>query len=478
MRFIHFSVYLILTTVAIPFGSVHSWVWSLYAVLIFAAFVIMLGASAPGPRPKPGKAFYLSLGPFFCAALFLCLPLPEAIVARLSPFRHQILSQAADLLDETVTWATLSYRPLDSLAWMVFLMSLVLFFLILETHFRRQSHLHLTVGVLFVVAVGESLYGIIQALVPNMPVLWASHIKAYLGDARGTWVNRNHFAGFIEMMLPLCLGLTLSKAWWHEKVSWRRLIASNRAHRHLFLLLGLFIMSIALLFSKSRVGIVGAMVGISAFLVVQRKSVIARRSLIWFTIAGLMLMVGFVGSKIGFDPIINRFLALSQETSRLDFWRDSLAIIAQHPLGIGPTSLPTVFKMYDVSAQLHNEAVYQLHNDVLQLLVDTGWVGFVSIIVGFAYFLVCSFRRLRRMDVNSDPLRFFLASGAYGGLSALAFHSFFDFNLQIPANCLYFVTLLAIVHHCTSSRKQGSIEASSHPNWLPVQNSSNTWVQP
>jgi O-antigen ligase len=467
-----------LTTVAIPFGAVHPWVWSFYTILIFAAFVVMLGAAAPGSRPKPGRAFYLSLVPFFCAALFLCLPLPEALLALLSPFRHRILIQATDLLGETITWSTLSYRPLDSLAWIVFLVSLVLFFLILETHFSRQSHLHLTVGALFVVAVLESLYGIMQALVPNMPVLWATHIKAYLGNARGTWVNRNHFAGFMEMMLPLCLGLTLSKAWWQEKISWKRMIASDRVHRHLFLLLGLFVMAIGLLFSKSRAGIVGAMVGISAFLLVQRTSVRGRRPVIWVTIAGLMLLIGFFGSRIGFDPIISRFLALGQETSRLDFWRDSLAIIAQHPMGIGPTSLPTVFKVYDVSAQLHNEAVYQLHNDVLQILVDTGWVGFISIVGGFAYFMVGSFRRLRRMDVNRDPLRFFLASGAYGGLSALAFHSFFDFNLQIPANCLYFVALLAILHHCTTSRNQAASKKPSHQKWLPVQHSSNTWVQP
>jgi hypothetical protein len=49
------------------------------------------------------------------------------------------------------------------------------------------------------------------------------------------------------------------------------------------------------------------------------------------------------------------------------------------------------------------------------------------------------------MSLQDDPLRFFLAIGALSGLVSIAFHSFFDFNLQIPANCVYFVMLLGIV---------------------------------
>jgi O-antigen ligase len=452
MIFIHSSIYLILATVAIPFGAVHIWVWSFYIVLIFAAFVACQWTAIPGAMTPPGVAFYLSLGLYFTAGLFLCLPLPPALLDYLSPFRYEVLSQSADLLGEALTWHTLSYQPRDSFAWLVFILGLVLFFLVLGVHFKGHGHLTRTVGLLFILAALESVYGIIQALVPNMPVLWATHITAYLGDARGTWVNRNHFAGFIAMMLPLCLGLTLSKAWWGEKVRWRELIASDLAHRHIFLMVGLVVMALALLFSKSRAGITAALVGLGVFLSVQRFGIRGLWPAIWGTMGLLGLLVVFYGSRIGFDPIIARFVALSPQMSRLDFWRDSLAIIAQHPLGIGPMALPSVFKVYDVSAHLVDRTVYQLHNDILQILVDTGWIGFVSLLGGFLYFMQDSFRRLRRMDAKRNPRGFFLATGAFSGICALTFHSFFDFNLQIPANGLYFVTLLAIVRHCTGRR--------------------------
>jgi hypothetical protein len=58
------------------------------------------------------------------------------------------------------------------------------------------------------------------------------------------------------------------------------------------------------------------------------------------------------------------------------------------------------------------------------------------------------------MNPQKDPMRFFLAVGAFSGLISLAFHSFFDFNLQIPANCVYFITLMAILCACCGREAQ------------------------
>jgi hypothetical protein len=52
------------------------------------------------------------------------------------------------------------------------------------------------------------------------------------------------------------------------------------------------------------------------------------------------------------------------------------------------------------------------------------------------------------MHLHSDPMKYFLAIGALSGLVSMAFHSFFDFNLHMPANAVYFVMLIALVYHC------------------------------
>jgi O-antigen ligase len=453
MPFIHAIVYFVLATIPILFGSVQIWVWPFYTLLMYAAFAALLWMPARAARLRPGRAFYLTIGPFFAAALFLCLPLPPALVAWISPFRHETASRAADLLDAPLGWTTLSYRPLESLAWIGFLLGLVLFGFALAAHFENRRHLTATAWLLFGLAVAQSCYGILQALVPNMPVLWATYIKSGLGDARGTWVNRNHFAGFIEMVLPIALGLTLARAWWGDRFRFKMLLVSDRPHHHVVLCLGLVVVLLAVLFSKSRAGITSTFLGLAVFLTLLRPAGRGMLKAAWATVGAMFLLVVVYGHRMGFDPIIDRFLALSGEAGRLDIWRDSLAIIADHPLGIGHRALASVFKLYDVSIQLTDPTLAQLHNDVLQILVDTGWIGFAALTSGFAWFMVRAFRRLAGLDPGRDPERFFLAAGALSGLSAIAFHSLFDFNLQIPANAVYFTTLLAMVW--TGTREAG-----------------------
>ena len=126
----------------------------------------------------------------------------------------------------------------------------------------------------------------------------------------------------------------------------------------------------------------------------------------------------------------------------------SLAIIADHPLGIGLAAFKYVFPVYNTRSLSETVMPFYLHNDVLQLLVETGWPGFTLLIGAYLAFMVSSFRRIRRMPFYADPQKFFIAAGAYSGLMSISFHSFFDFNLQIPANAIYFVTLLAMIGVC------------------------------
>mgnify|MGYP007056048999 CR=1 FL=1 len=88
------------------------------------------------------------------------------------------------------------------------------------------------------------------------------------------------------------------------------------------------------------------------------------------------------------------------------------------------------------------------HNDYLQLLAEAGWPGFAALAGGFFIFLAMVIRRIFRYAAGLDPARFYIGIGACSALISIAFHSIFDFNLQMPANMLYFVVLLAISHAC------------------------------
>ena len=164
----------------------------------------------------------------------------------------------------------------------------------------------------------------------------------------------------------------------------------------------------------------------------------------WVVISIIIGMVAFFSFRIGVDPVLERFLMVSKDASRLDYWRDSWVIVKDHPFGTGLATFKQVFPVYNVSTIAETTPHYA-HNDYLQLLVETGWIGFVALVSGFYIFLIRSFRKVKQIKLQDDPFRFFMAIGALSGLVSMAFHSFFDFNLQIPANCVYFVMLLGIV---------------------------------
>jgi O-antigen ligase len=443
----HIFIFVIVGTIPMIFAAVQPWVWSLYSLSMIAAFLIFLWQDRIRISLVPRISANLTLVLFFSVTLFLCLPLPDFIISYLNPTRFQTLTTARVLLDSPLAWQTLSYAPMVALAWWVFLISLYIFFVTVRSLCADAGILKRVVYVMLGVALMESIYGLIQALVPTLGVLWIDYVKAYMGDARGTFINRNHFAGFIEMVWPLALGFTLAQGGWGQGYTLKKILASERLNRQALLALGIVVLLLALLFSRSRAGIAGALIGFLTFILLTRSERRGMSRYTWLMLAGIAGMLIIYSMAIGIGPITERFLSLSDGDSRLDFWRDSLPIIKDHPLGIGLRNYDNVIPVYNVS-MLADKRLEYAHNDYLQLLIEAGWIGFIAVLTGFLIFMGKSAYRIKHMNPHRNPMRYFLAIGAFSGLVSLAFHSLFDFNLQIPANCVYFVTLMAILCAC------------------------------
>ncbi len=210
-----YIIIFIVATIPILFAAVQPWVWSFYTACMVLSFLILFLQKAGGQVWQnkesrmwhPPGLFIFSVGLFFVVTLFQIIPLPESFLSFLSPFRFKVLTQSRAIIGNPDDLATLSYAPLTSLAWWIFMLGLFLFFLVFRKTFVSDRNLKILIRILLGVAFLEAIYGIIQALVPSLGVLWVDYITAYLGDARGTYINRNHFAGFMEMMLPLGLAL-------------------------------------------------------------------------------------------------------------------------------------------------------------------------------------------------------------------------------------------------------------------------------
>jgi O-antigen ligase len=220
------------------------------------------------------------------------------------------------------------------------------------------------------------------------------------------------------------------------------------------------VMVVALITSLSR----GGMISVAAsalFLLVMRarlkkQEVPSRpvRGAAWLQRAAvavaILVAVGVAVLWIDADAVINRVtkggLTASDPRTETFFqsrgwiWQDTVAMIAANPiLGVGIGAYQTAHPIY--SRLDRSLIVGYAHNDYLQVLADCGIVGGAIAL----WFLVVVWRAIASSIKAHDALLRWQALGASAGIFALLVHSLFDFNLQIPANALLFLLLLAIV---------------------------------
>ncbi len=444
----------IIGTIPILFAAVEPWVWSVYSMLMIVVFLLHLWfPSVPNSFHAPRSAMSLIVL-FFIWTFIHGLPLPYSVFSHLSPARADILSRAATLINTEHSWEALSYLPAVSLNWWVFLLSLGLFYFVVTDQCVQPEMGKRIVFVMIAIGLIEALYGLFQALSPSMGVLWVDYIASYMGRARGTFINRNNFAGFMEMIWPLALGATLAMA--GRFTSFREALHSDKLNRQALMALGIIVLLLALVFTRSRGGIISGLAGFASFLILGRPGMKELAKQTRILMGGVFLLLGIYTVSIGIGPIIQRFLSIRGDgSSRLDIWHDSLPILRDYPLGIGLGNYETVFAVYNRSLT-SDKVVNYAHNDYLQLLIETGWIGFALLMGALFIFLYSSARKIRKIDYKRNPLQFYLSVGAFSGMVSMLVHGLFDFNFQIPANCLYFTVLMAIIAGCVQKKSPPS----------------------
>jgi O-antigen ligase len=269
------------------------------------------------------------------------------------------------------------------------------------------------------------------------------------GVATGTFVNRNHLAGYLEMSLAIGIGLLLGGRIGPLGASWRdwlRLVGNFLLSDKVVLRVSVVIMAIGLVLTRSRMGNVGFAVSLTVagavYLLVSRSSTVARGMAlaIWGSI--LVVDMVIVGSYFGIEKVAQRLegTTVEEAANRVDLFdyaepytRDFFL------LGSGAGTFFAAFQPY--SGPEVSKLADHAHNDYLEFLGEWGICGFLPMAVVVIWSLMTSVLALRE---RHDPFLRGVAFAALMGLTALLVHSFVDFNLQIPANASLFVVLLAL----------------------------------
>jgi O-antigen ligase len=269
-----------------------------------------------------------------------------------------------------------------------------------------------------------AIFGILQHLTFNGKLYWFREMR-YGGIPFGPYVNRNHFAGLMELVIPVALVP----------------LVMGKVRRERWFLVGLFAMLPigALLLSASRGGIISFAVELAVLVLLM---VLQRAGGKHALAGGVVLLVAvLMVSWLGVKQILERFSSLQTlEVSagkRASMRGDTWKIFLDHPwTGTGLGTLQTVFPRYETLYD--GKVVNHAHNDYLEALAETGLLG------GFccAWFLGILFlESMRRsMELNRSFAAALHLSGLVGCTGFLV-HSLVDFNLHIPANALLFLLM-------------------------------------
>lgn len=435
-------VYFIIATVGLLFGAVQPWITALYAVLMILTFGVLMWQG--GLLWRPGPWVWATVGVFLAVTLFQMIPLPAGGLSALSPFREKLLAETAGILGTKMESNALAYSVYQAFARWGFIICLGLFFWVCVSLGKNRKGFKVMVWLALAVGVFEALYGLVQVLLPGVGVWWVPADFAYYGCAKGTYICRNNFAGLMEMLWPLALGVTLAQGEWEDQKSFKAVLSEEHVGNQLITFLMVTLMLVALLFSRSRAGILSIFIGMVVFSGILRSVSGRFRWGFGIVMFLLILVVGIYGGQIGFDRILERFFRIEAGgEGRIEIWAQSWGIVEDHPLGIGLGNFRILEPVYvNVREGFRN---YYAHNDYLQLLVEAGWAGAMALVFGLFFFIVRAVRRIRKVKFDVGRFRLLVSVGALAGLCSIGVHGFFDFNFQIPANQVYFVLLLALV---------------------------------
>jgi O-antigen ligase len=437
------------------FGGVYPWVY--WPAAILAAGLGLWGIAATHAwHDRYCRRALICLGLVAVTLACQIVPLPRAWFLRLTPAADTVLTQVdIQYLLHPPAEHALSLAPGDTAIVLAVFLALGLLLVGALAVFGRWDAEWFVQRLVplggLLAAVGVIQRALMVTAAKDDPVLiYGFWTLKQGGHIFGPFINRNHFAGWMVMALPLVIAHACSVAEVSgppRRGGWRRFVhwtTTTEANRSIALGGAIVAMGTSLVFTGSRSGMGSFIVAVAvlAYFVMRRLAAGgARRLLLGYL--GVMVAAAVAWSGIG--GVIDRFAATGGDLQfRIFAWRDTLHIIRDFPLwGVGFGGFLTAMLSYQSFARTMFFA--DAHNDYLQIAAEGGvLVGVPAVLCLVA--LVLGIRgRVRRL--RDDRASYWVRAGAIAGLTGIAAQSLFDFSLQIPANTLLFVVLIALALH-------------------------------
>ena len=456
-------IFLIVFT-PLAFGTVHVWAYTvmeltvLFLLLVWLLKLIYLNRSFSGFRLSLVKTpLNLPLCLFFLLVLFQMVPLSPSVIEHISPNTYDLYIQtvpgygvqeadlnAPDKISTNRPLSIYSHATRDEL--LKIFAYVAVFFLIINNIKTRDQMRRLVLAIIITGTIVAFL-GILQMLSGTNKIYWFWLSKYKIGNYFGPYVNPNHFAGYMGMVIPLGIGLLIAQLLNRSLIpagSWRHRLSVIESHlsKNSLLIFLIVIMGLSLIFSLSRGGILCflfSMVFFFTILGIKRSQ--RKKRKIGAVILGLIFAMLI---WIGIDPVLKELSTLANirftSDARTIVSKDTLDIARDFPFfGVGLGNFQHIYPKYTT---LKLRGVFtHAHNDYMEMLADTGWPGAILFFGGIVFLLI---KTLLLWHRRRDPFVTGITLGAVTGAVFILLQNMVTFNFHIPANAMLFFIILGL----------------------------------
>lgn len=424
------SLLLLLAVSAIPYGITEPWWKAAFIAAVFAICVVaILELLVKGDSQIHGsKGILLSMLALAGLAMLQTINLgggiDDATVSRLGP------------------WNSISADPYQTRFFALQILSLTTCLALLYRYCSTRKRITFIVHSIIVLGVISALFGILRQTLQQQPGFVLP--RTLPGVGYGQFINKNHFALFMEMALGLVLGMALFRA-------------TSRDRMMLYVALGIPIWT-GLVLANSRAAILGMLCQVViAFVLLTRRTSDSestnekkwRRTRALLVGAFIVVILG--GTVwVGGDRLVTKFTAASTEfeateagessgVTRNEIWRASWKMFTAQPLlGVGLGGYWIAITKYHNASGVSTPQ--EAHNDYLELLSSGGLLG-MAIGIWFVTSLIAG---ARRKLLCEDGFQRAVCVAALLAITGVAVHSLFDFGLHLLFNAFVFLILVAL----------------------------------
>lgn len=427
------TLLVLLALVPLPFGAVHAFSWGFFALYTGVALSLYMWRMATLEialsAPLANMRVSIVLSALYCGYLALQM----APLGWIAPGLTEFVANGMGIESVTISVAS-NQTALMLMRHLTYGALFLLVVQITQNPARREFFLNALLAIIAVYCM--------QALVSLQTgdtVLGVTK-RAYMGSATGTFVNRNSFATFLAMGAMIAL-----------VQAGRNLVRQAERHPHdgpapgaisNAVLYGVaYLVLVGVVFAtNSRMGVFCTLAGSAVVIAIIVGRV--ARSLTGVIVLLAAVLVSFVIALVLFgEQLFTRIVEVESSTVvRSDLYEQVLQLIALRPWqGFGGGAFEQAFQIVHqlpVSPDLRWD---RAHNSYLSLWSEMGLIAGSLPILVFVWIGIRLTRALRQERPEWPIQAVGLAVLVVAGL-----HSLVDFSLEIQANAMFFVALIAM----------------------------------